>query len=96
MKYHYQFASKSSARIELIPENDSEKELIASFIKDESNPELTELFAKGFENYQAKARLTETVFMNFPTVALCRFQVIKETKPSTFVNSTQMQLRLDF
>ncbi|RZK00495.1 MAG: hypothetical protein EOO43_25170, partial [Flavobacterium sp.] len=70
MKYHYQFVSKTSARIELIPEKDSEKKLIADLaLNGKTDEVLNELFVKGLANYEADVTLTETVFMSFPTVA---------------------------
>ena len=74
MKYHYQFVSKNSARVELIAEYDSELALIAEAAKiGKASAELLSLFRKGIANYLPGAVESETVFMNFPTVALCKF-----------------------
>ncbi|RZJ82410.1 MAG: hypothetical protein EOO47_00630, partial [Flavobacterium sp.] len=92
MKYHYQFVSKTSARIELIPEKDSEKKLIASLaLNGQTDEVLNELFVKGLANYEADVTLTETVFMNIPTVALCRFKVFKATSSKSLTQKIQVQ-----
>ncbi|RYY52035.1 MAG: hypothetical protein EOO09_22395 [Chitinophagaceae bacterium] len=74
MKYHYQFVSKTSARIELIAEYESEHLLLAQARQSgKASAALLSLFSNGIANYLPGAVESETVFMNFPTVALCRF-----------------------
>ncbi|MEE1944582.1 hypothetical protein VRU48_05650 [Pedobacter sp. KR3-3] len=74
MKYHYQFVSKTIVRIELIPEDQKETALIKTLSSSaENDPNLKELFKKGFEAYDPKAELTKLKFMNFPSVALCSY-----------------------
>jgi len=80
MKYHYQFVSRTTVRIELIPEDKRETALIDSFFAPGENDEqLMALFRKGIEDYASNARLTETRFMNFPKVALCSYNVVVQT-----------------
>lgn len=73
MKYHYQFVSKTTVRIELIPEDKKEKELLSSFSKEMDDPQLTELYQKGLKGYAAGTSLIRTNFMSFPHVALCGY-----------------------
>ncbi|RZL12158.1 MAG: hypothetical protein EOO96_32445 [Pedobacter sp.] len=73
MKYHYQFVSKTTVRIELIPEDKREKELLLTFSKELDNNLLTELFQKGLQGYAAGTSLVRTNFMSFPHVALCSY-----------------------
>lgn len=81
MKYHYQFVSKTIVRIELIPEDQKDIALIETLSTSaENDPNLKELFRKGFEAYDSKAELTKLKFMNFPRVALCSYMPI--TKPT--------------
>lgn len=96
MKYHYQFASKTSARIELIPEKETEVRLLAGFVPEGDNKTLLELFGKGLKNYQQDAQLTETVFMKFPTVALCKFLPSKTAKPLQHQPVLPEQLKMEF
>ena len=96
MKYHYQFVSKTSARIELIPEKESERKLIAGLVLNgKTDDVLNQLFVKGLANYEADVTLTETVFMNFPTVALCRFKAFKVANSKPLNQKIQIQLALD-
>ena len=80
MKYHFQFVSRTAVRVELIPEDQKEIELIdqISHCK-EDDVRVTELFRKGVETYSSNTILTQTRFMNFPSVALCNY--ITEAKP---------------
>jgi len=74
MKYHYQFVSKTTVRIELIPEDKKDITLIERLtVGQEDDEELQHLFNKGLETYSAGTVLTKTKFMNFPKVALCNY-----------------------
>jgi hypothetical protein len=74
MKYHFQYVSKTSVRIQLIPENPKESILLSTLSSSaENNPELTSFFQQGLKNYSTGATLTKTRFMDFPKVALCTF-----------------------
>ena len=80
MKYHYQFVSKTTVRIELIPEDKKDIQLIQSLAQaPEDEEQLTQLFKKGLSAYSTGTMLTKTKFMNFPTVALCNFIEAVET-----------------
>lgn len=80
MKYHYQYVSKTTVRIELIPEDKKETVLIEKLSQgEEDNEQLKELFRKGLESYNAGTILTKTKFMNFPTVALCNYTISVHT-----------------
>jgi len=80
MKYHFQFVSRTAVRVELIPEDKREVELIDQISRcGEDDVQLTELFRKGVETYSSNTVLTKTRFMNFPSVALCNY--ITEVKP---------------
>jgi hypothetical protein len=78
MKYHYQYVSATTVRIELIPENKKESNLLNSFLAPNSvqNETLMDYFFKGIQFYSIGARPTLTRFMNFPTVALCSYETV--------------------
>ena len=99
MKYHYQFASKTSVRIELISETAAEKNLLdeLSFASPD-HADLLELYAKGLENYLAEAKLSSTRFMDFPKVAICRYIVADATVRKTIpiLKVADSQLIFDF
>ena len=81
MKYHYQYVSRTTVRIELIAEDQKEIaqiERLATTSKDEK--ELLNLYTKGLNAYNFGATLTKTSFMNFPKVALCSYSIVKEPK----------------
>ncbi len=81
MKYHYQFVSATTVRIELIPEDQKETHMIERLARaGENSPELLELYTNGLQGYHLSAVLTKTNFMNFPTVALCGFLKVKDLK----------------
>ena len=75
MKYHYQFVSKTTVRIELIPEDKKEKELLLGFSSELEDHQLAELYQRGLHGYAAGTSLMRTNFMNFPNVALCSYVV---------------------
>lgn len=80
MKYHYQFVSKSIVRIEIIPEDQKDISLIETFsTSTENDPNLNQLFRKGFGAYDTKAELKRLKFMSFPRVALCFYSAVDET-----------------
>ena len=72
MKYHYQYVSPTSVRIELIPENSRETEQVNALTDLQiDHQKLSTLYQKGIQQYKANALLTKIRFMNFPKVALC-------------------------
>lgn len=74
MKYHYQYVSSTTVRIELIPEDQKEKAQIETFEpNDLEDTALTRFFQQGLDAYSPGAQLTKTNFMNFPKVALCSY-----------------------
>lgn len=74
MKYHYQYVSKTTVRIELIPEDKKEALQIGSIKTGEHNhPELLSFYQQGLHHYSPDTELTRINFMNFPKVALCSF-----------------------
>lgn len=76
MKYHYQFVSKNSVRIELIPEDKKESALIEVLaVATETDPQLTAQFQSALSAYSKDATIEKIKFMNFPKVALCSFIV---------------------
>lgn len=82
MKYHYQLVSKTKVRIELIPEDQKEISIFESFTANETNNELAEYFRKGLAGYHPETILVRINFMQFPKVALCSFETIKQSAPS--------------
>ena len=75
MKYHFQFISKTSVRIELIPEDKKENLLIDKLmLVDEGDAELVEQFNKAIIAYDSLAVLVRLKFMNFPKVAICNYK----------------------
>lgn len=79
MKYHYQYVSRSSVRIELIPEDPKEKKLIEELAAgNKENERLKQFYQAGLENYSIGTVLTRINFMAFPKVAICSFA---QTKP---------------
>jgi len=81
MKYHYQYVSKSSVRIELIPEDQKEKALIEVLtVATETDPQLVALFQVALTAYSQDSTITKLKFMNFPKVALCSF--VATVKPA--------------
>jgi hypothetical protein len=80
MKYHYQFVSRTTVRIELIPEDKKEIALIAKLSQgEENNQQLIELFSIGLAGYATDGTLVKTKFMNFPSVALCNYTTSTRT-----------------
>jgi len=72
MKYHYQYVSRTSVRIELIPENSKEMEQVSALTDQQmDHPQLSALYQKGLQHYKQNAMLINIRFMNFPKVALC-------------------------
>ncbi|HTM99671.1 MAG TPA: hypothetical protein VL088_13040 [Pedobacter sp.] len=72
MKYHYQNVSKNTVRIQLLPENPKETQLLNSLTDEQpDNAKVTELFQLAVEHYSTGSTLTKTRFMDFPKVALC-------------------------
>jgi len=79
MKYHYQFVSGTTVRIELIPEYKNEISLLEALSDQPVNEELLlDFFRQGLAAYHADTQLTNTRFMNFPKVALCTFRLQKQ------------------
>lgn len=74
MKFHYQYVSKSSIRIELIPEDPQEKKLIEEITEwDMEDLQLRQFYQAGLENHSTGSSLTRINFMAFPKVAICAF-----------------------
>ncbi len=77
MKYHYQYVSSNSVRIELIPEDRGETNMLKSLKMDEKNDTvLKELFQLPLSNYMPTSKITRITFMEFPKVALITFDKI--------------------
>ncbi|WAC40186.1 hypothetical protein [Pedobacter sp. SL55] len=77
MKYHYMRISPTTVRIELIPEDNSEKMLLQNLSQGEpDNQALNKLFENGLAIYQTSTKLITKKFMDFPRVALCSFENI--------------------
>lgn len=76
MKYHYQFVSSHTVRIELIPEDKKELHLLeaSASLQIQQDEILIAYFRKGLQAYSHDANLTLTRFMNFPKVALCTYE----------------------
>jgi len=76
MKYHYQFVSNHSVRIELIPEDRKELHFLetSASLQIQQDEILTAYYRKGLQAYSRDANLTLTRFMNFPKVALCTYE----------------------
>jgi hypothetical protein len=79
MKFHYQYVSKNSVRIELIPEDPKEKKLFEEIPGwDREDLQLRQFYQSGLENYSTGTALIRINFMSFPKVAICTFA---QTKP---------------
>ncbi|RZL50680.1 MAG: hypothetical protein EOP00_03230 [Pedobacter sp.] len=79
MKYHYQYVSKTTVRIELIAEDKNETAKLEKFGKiANDHPEIINYYIKGLQAYHPGAELTKTNFMSFPKVALCSFKLAHE------------------
>ncbi len=80
MKYHYQYVSNTSVRIELIPEDQKEKKFMESLTGTlpAQNYDLENYFNEGLLAYQPGSKLKKTSFMQYPKVALCRFETIQQ------------------
>lgn len=69
--------SPTSVRIELIPENTAEKDLLQQLaLSGSADPALSVLFEKAMQLYQADTVLLGKNFMEFPRVALCTYQLV--------------------
>lgn len=79
MKYHYQFVSGTTVRIELIPEYKNEIALLEALPGQPVNEELlSDFYGQGLAAYHVDSLLTNLRFMNFPKVALCTFRLQKQ------------------
>lgn len=82
MKYHYQFVSPAKVRIEIIPEDNREHKLIHTLEENDNkgDVELAGYFQEGLKIYNGEAILTRMNFMQFPKVALCSFEMLKQAE----------------
>lgn len=77
MKYHYQYVSPKSVRIELIPEDKGESTLLESLTSTAKNEIfVAELFAQPVSTYAPDTTITKINFMDYPKVALVSFEKI--------------------
>ncbi|MNK22094.1 hypothetical protein D3C87_403650 [compost metagenome] len=77
MKYHYMRISPTTVRIELIPEDNTEKLLLHNLAQNQTDDQnLAKLFENGLGIYHPQAKLINKTFMDFPRVALCNFQLL--------------------
>lgn len=77
MKYHYQYISPTTVRVELIPENPQEITELKRIGKIEiQHPSLDQYYKLGVSEYAKGIQLTRVRYMQFPTVALCGFEKI--------------------
>ena len=86
MKYHYMRISPTTVRIELIPEDNSEKMLLQDLAQ--GGPEdqaLNKLFENGLAIYQSSTKLMSKKFMDFPRVALCSFEMISNLSQNSIL-----------
>ena len=75
MKYHYQFVSPTTVRIELIPDDQKEITLLESLHSADINDQtLKVLFQEGLEAYAAGMNIKKLNFMKYPKVALVSFE----------------------
>lgn len=80
MKCHYQYVSATTVRIELIAEDQHESTKLASLgTKEIPDTELEHYFKNGVSEYAKGVQTTQIRYMQFPIVALCRFEKITET-----------------
>ena len=93
MKYHYQYVSNFTVRIELVPEHRHEIELLEKLKPSQTlNEELNLIFNKGLKTYIDHAELTTTKFMNFPRVALCSFTNAEKQKEQVELNQENFSI----
>lgn len=85
MKYHYQYVSKTTVRIELIPEDQKETKLLNSLRAENDDQELKLLFQSGLSTYAPQSLIKKITFMNFPSVALCSYEKLAIAEKSTAV-----------
>ena len=79
MKYHFQFVSKTTVRIELIAEDKKETTLIEKLAQaEDDNAQLIDLYNKALKAYNGHTTLIKVKFMNFPRVALCNYTTLVE------------------
>lgn len=77
MKHHYMRISPTTVRIELIPEDNTEKKLLQDLAQSEPDHQaLHTLFENGLGIYQSNTKLIAKKFMEFPRVALCSFEMV--------------------
>ena len=75
MKYHYQFVSNTTVRIELIAANQKETRLIELLqTAGHEDQKLKAIFETGLAAYVHNASIKKLSFMNFPKVALCSYE----------------------
>ncbi len=74
MKYHYQYVSRTSVRVQLIAEDPKEKQLLEKLVDPNLlDTQLEAIFHRAVENYTTGASVTKIRFMDFPNIALCSF-----------------------
>ncbi|MFN0290200.1 hypothetical protein [Pedobacter helvus] len=84
MKYHYMRISPTTVRIELIPEDNTEKMLLQDLMQGQTDDQiLNQLFENGLGIYQSNTKLTAKKFMDFPRVALCSFEIVNTLSATT-------------
>ncbi len=83
MKYHYQFVSPTTVRIELIPEDQKETTLLNSLkTAGQEDQQLKAIFNAGLCSYDSNTNIKKLNFMDFPKVALCTYEKIAVTENS--------------
>lgn len=84
MKYHYQFVSNTTVRIELIAEDQKETALLKALqAVEKDDQQLKDLFKAGLSNYAPNSEIKKLNFMSFPKVALCTYEKAAIIKEST-------------
>lgn len=84
MKYHYQYVSAKSVRIELIPEDKKESILLeGSNTNMKDDAVLKKLFEVPLSTYAPNTNITKINFMDFPKVALVTFEKLAVSQETT-------------
>ena len=76
MKYRHQRILKTTVQIELVPEDEKDRSLLKFLSTGEpDNDTLHHYYQEGLQRYSVSALLLGLDFIEYPTMAICRFDV---------------------
>ena len=77
MKYRHQPISQNAVQIELVPDDEQDRNLIKILSKDEPDEDtLRYYYQQGLRQYRASALLMGLDFVEYPSNAICSFDVV--------------------